>query len=56
MSAFANHDPTFGSEYCGELDDQVIVIESDTNSDPPRAYSTWVLHYPETVNDAPAIE
>jgi hypothetical protein len=44
--------PAFSSEYCGDLDDQVIVIESDTDSDPPRAYPIRVLHYHEIVNDA----
>jgi hypothetical protein len=40
-------DPTFGVEYFGEHDDEVLVLEGD----PPRAYPVRILHYHEVVND-----
>jgi len=40
-------DPTFGSTYFGDPDDEVIVVDGD----PPRAYPIRVLSYHEVVND-----
>lgn len=40
-------DPSFESEYFGEPDDEVIVVEST----PSRAYPLRILHYHEIVND-----
>jgi hypothetical protein len=40
-------DPAFDTEYFGEPDDEVIVIEGD----PPRAYPVRILSYHEIVND-----
>jgi len=40
-------DTSFGSDYFGEPDDGVLVVESD----PPRAYPIRVLSYHEIVND-----
>jgi hypothetical protein len=40
-------DATFGPEYFGEGDDEVIAVESD----PPRAYPVRILSYHEIVND-----
>lgn len=39
--------PRFDTEYFGESDDEVIVLEAD----PPRAYPVRILHYHEIVND-----
>lgn len=41
-------DPTFGSTYFGDLDDEVIVVDGD----PPRACPIRILSYHEIVNDA----
>jgi hypothetical protein len=40
-------DPSFGTEYFGDGDDDVIVVEND----PPRAYPVRILSYHEIVND-----
>ncbi len=40
-------DPSFGTEYFGSPDDQVIVVEGT----PPRAYPIRILSYHEVVND-----
>lgn len=40
-------DPTFGSEFFGDPDDEVIVVDGD----PPRAYPIKILSYHEIVND-----
>ena len=40
-------DPSFGTDYFGDDDDDVIVVESD----PPRAYPIRILSYHEIVND-----
>jgi len=40
-------DPTFGTEYFGDPDDEVLVVDGD----PPRAYPIRVLSYHEIVND-----
>ncbi|EMA53326.1 MULTISPECIES: DUF3179 domain-containing protein [Halococcus] len=45
-------DPAFDTDYFGDPDDLVIVVESDAASVPPRAYPIRVLHYHEIVNDA----
>jgi len=45
-------DPTFGADYFGDPDDLVIVVETEADSVPPRAYPIRVLHYHEIVNDA----
>ena len=39
--------PTFGEEYFGEADDEVIVVDGD----PPRAYPIRILSYHEVVNE-----
>jgi len=39
--------PTFGPEYFGAADDEVLVIDGD----PPRAYPIRILSYHEIVND-----
>ena len=39
--------PTFGPEYFGVADDEMIVIDGD----PPRAYPIRILSYHEIVND-----
>jgi hypothetical protein len=41
-------DPTFGTEYIGDDDDDVIVVETT----PARAYPVRILSYHEIVNDA----
>ncbi|MFT4947740.1 MAG: hypothetical protein ACI8TL_001989, partial [Natronomonas sp.] len=40
-------DPSFGQEFFGDPDDEVIVVDGD----PPRAYPVRVLSYHEIVND-----
>ena len=40
--------PEFGSEYIGDADDEVIVVEAD----PPRAYPIRILSYHEIANDS----
>jgi hypothetical protein len=40
-------DPSFGREFFGDPDDEVIVVDGD----PPRAYPVRVLSYHEIVND-----
>lgn len=40
-------DPSFGTAYIGDADDDVIVVEDD----PPRAYPVRILSYHEIVND-----
>lgn len=40
-------DPSFGGEFIGDGDDDVIVVEDD----PPRAYPVRILSYHEIVND-----
>lgn len=40
-------DPTFGTDYFGELTDEVIVVEGE----PTRAYPVRILNYHEIVND-----
>lgn len=40
-------EPSFGTEYFGDNDDDVIIVESD----PPRAYPVRILSYHEIVND-----
>jgi len=42
-------DPTFGEEYIGDADDDVIVVER--NEGPARAYPVRILGYHEIVND-----
>jgi len=42
-------DPTFGDQYAGDPDDQIVVVESPDSS---RAYPVRYLHYHEIVNDA----
>ena len=42
-------DPSFGSSYFGEPDDEVIVVESDNGA--ARAYPIRILSYHEIVND-----
>jgi hypothetical protein len=48
-------DPTFGEEYVGDPDDEVIVVERAAGDDetdaPPRAYPVGILNYHEIVND-----
>lgn len=39
--------PTFGPEYFGAADDEVLVVDGD----PPRAYPLRILSYHEIVND-----
>lgn len=41
-------DPTFGEQYDGALDDQVVVVESAAGA---RAYPVRYLHFHEIVND-----
>jgi hypothetical protein len=41
-------DPQFGSEYFGDEDDDVIVVDGT----PPRAYPVRILSYHEIVNDS----
>ena len=45
-------DPTFGDEYFGDPDDEVLVVESADDAIPARAYPTRILNYHEVVNDA----
>jgi hypothetical protein len=40
-------DPEFGTEYFGDPDDDVTVVEGT----PPRAYPVRILNYHEIVND-----
>ncbi|MDF9747049.1 DUF3179 domain-containing protein [Natrinema salsiterrestre] len=40
-------EPSFGSEYGGDPDDDVLVVDGD----PPRAYPIRILNYHEIVND-----
>jgi hypothetical protein len=40
-------DPTFGTDYAGAADDEVLVVEGST----ARAYPVRLLHYHEIVND-----
>jgi hypothetical protein len=40
-------EPTFGAEYIGDEDDEVIVLETT----PARAYPVRILSYHEIVND-----
>jgi hypothetical protein len=40
-------EPTFSTEYFGESDDDVVVVDGD----PPRAYPLRILSYHEIVND-----
>ena len=40
-------DPSFGADYFGTGDDEVLVVEAD----PPRAYPIRVLSHHEIVND-----
>jgi len=47
-------DPTFGEEYVGDPDDEVLVVESDGAASPARAYPIRILNYHEVVNDAVA--
>ena len=42
-------DPTFGPDYFGTDEDEVIVV--DLPGGPPRAYPVRILHYHEIVND-----
>ena len=42
-------EPTFGDEYVGESDDEVLVL--DLGSEPSRAYPIRILSYHEIVND-----
>jgi|APHM01.1.fsa_nt_gi Protein of unknown function (DUF3179). len=44
-------DPTFGADYCGEMDDRVVVVES---AEPVRAYPLRYLNFHEIVNDSVA--
>jgi len=41
-------DPEFGSKYDGDTDDEVIVLDTDSE---PRAYPIRYLHFHEIVND-----
>jgi len=40
-------DPSFGDEYDGDADDDVLVLDGE----PPRAYPVRILNYHEIVND-----
>jgi hypothetical protein len=40
-------DPAFGTDYFGDPDDEVLVLDAD----PPRAYPVRILSYHEIVND-----
>ena len=50
-------DPEFGSDYFGDPDEEVIVVEGEADSDekdggePARAYPVRILNYHEIVND-----
>ena len=44
-------DPTFGNEYFGEPDDEVLIVEPDDGASPVRAYPIRILNYHEVVND-----
>lgn len=41
-------DPSFGSEYDGNSDDYVLVLDGE----PARAYPIRILNYHKVVNDA----
>jgi hypothetical protein len=43
-------DPTFGDEYFGNPDDEVLIVEPEDGS-PARAYPIRILNYHEVVND-----
>ncbi|TKX55535.1 DUF3179 domain-containing protein [Halorubrum sp. SP3] len=45
-------DPTFGDEYFGEPDDEVLVVEPGDKGAPARAYPIRILNYHEVINDA----
>jgi hypothetical protein len=40
-------DPTFGTEFVGNADDEVLVLEGDQ----PKAYPIRILNFHEIVND-----
>ena len=44
-------DPTFGDEYFGEQDDEVLVVDPADDASPARAYPIRILNYHEVVND-----
>jgi len=45
-------DPTFGEEYFGDPDDEVLIVEPGDEASPARAYPIRILNYHEVVNDA----
>jgi len=44
-------DPTFGTEYRGDPDDRVIVVDPAGSTEPARAYPLRYLNFHEIVND-----
>ena len=44
-------DPTFGEEYVGDPDDEVLIVEPGNGASPARAYPIRILNYHEVVND-----
>lgn len=44
--------PTFGEEYFGDLDDEVLIVEPGAEASLARAYPIRILNYHEVVNDA----
>ena len=45
-------DPTFGEEYFGDPEDEVLIVEPGDEASPARAYPIRILNYHEVVNDA----
>jgi hypothetical protein len=43
-------DPTFGEEYFGDPEDEVLVVEPADDASPARAYPIRILNYHEVVN------
>ncbi|WP_321166842.1 DUF3179 domain-containing (seleno)protein [Halorubrum sp. Ib24] len=44
-------DPTFGDDYFGDPDDEVLIVEPGDEASPARAYPIRILNYHEVVND-----
>ncbi|QKG94376.1 DUF3179 domain-containing protein [Halorubrum sp. SS5] len=44
-------DPTFGDEYFGGPDDEVLIVDPGDEASPARAYPIRILNYHEIVND-----
>lgn len=45
-------DPSFGDDYFGESDDDVLIVEPEGNAGVARAYPIRILNYHEVVNDS----